>query len=73
MKVAIIGSRGFNDFLYFEIAMKNHTITEIVSGGAIGADTLAEQYAQQHNIPVKIFYPDWKKYGKIAALKEILI
>lgn len=68
--MAIIGTRTFDDFSYLETVLSNHTITEIVSGGAIGADTLAEQYATKYNIPIKIFYPNWKKYGKIAGIKR---
>lgn len=43
------------------------TITEIVSGGAKGADFFGERYAKDNNIPLKIFKADWKKYGKGAG------
>jgi hypothetical protein len=46
------------------------TIEEIVSGGAKGADTLGEQFAQTHNLPCKIFPADWKKYGRAAGPKR---
>lgn len=40
---------------------------EIVSGGAKGADLLGERFANEHNIPVKRFIPDWDKHGKGAG------
>jgi len=48
-------------------ALRDLSITEIVSGGAKGADTLAEQFAKENNLPVKIFKPDWAKYGRGAG------
>lgn len=47
----------------------------IISGGARGADLLAERFAMQYSIPTEIFLPDWAKYGKKAGLirnKEII-
>jgi hypothetical protein len=67
MKLAIVGSRTFNDYEMVKTALKDLAITEIVSGGAKGADTLAEQYAAENNIPVKVFKPDWAKYGRGAG------
>lgn len=40
---------------------------EIVSGGAAGADTLAERFAEEKNLPLKVFPADWKKYNKRAG------
>jgi hypothetical protein len=41
---------------------------EIVSGGAIGVDTIAERYAFEHDIPVKRFNAKWKELGKKAGI-----
>jgi hypothetical protein len=43
------------------------TITEFVSGGARGADQLAEKYSSQIGIPIKVFPADWDKYGRSAG------
>jgi len=67
MKLAIVGSRTFNDYEMVKDSLKDLTITEIVSGGAKGADALAEKFAKVNNIPVKIFKPDWAKYGRGAG------
>ena len=45
----------------------HHPITEVVSGTAIGADSLGETWALQHNIPIKRFPAKWKRYGKSAG------
>ena len=67
MKVAVIGSRTFNDYEEVKRSLSAINITLLVSGGAKGADTLGEQYAKENNIPTKIFLPDWNKHGKAAG------
>jgi hypothetical protein len=67
MKVAIVGSRTFNDYELMSNTLKRINITKIISGGAFGADTLAERYAKEQNIETKIFLPEWDKYGKKAG------
>ena len=67
MKVAVIGSRTFSDYKLVKETLSTINITLLVSGGAMGADSLGEQYANLNKIPTKIFYPDWKKYGKKAG------
>jgi hypothetical protein len=70
MKIAIIGSRNFN---YYELVKKelnhlNFSISEIISGGAKGADSLAELIAKEMNIKFTIIKPEWKKYGRSAGI-----
>ena len=43
----------------------------IVSGGcANGADSYAELLAKKHQIPIMIYYAQWKKYGRSAGFKR---
>ena len=71
MKLAVVGSRGFNDYELLKLKLDTihavKPISLIVSGGAKGADTLAERWAKENDIPIKIFYPDWDKYKKSAG------
>lgn len=69
MKLAIIGGRDFLDYeLLKSVVDKVKTpITLIVSGGANGADRLAERYARERGIPTKIFPAEWDKYDKRAG------
>lgn len=70
-RIAIIGSRTFNDYdlLRGTIISKFNPsiIDEIVSGGAMGADKLGERFAQEFGIKTNIYLPDWEKYGKRAG------
>lgn len=70
MKVAIIGGRDFNNYeMLCEILNQyKNKISQIISGGAKGADSLGERWAKDKKIQTKIFYPDWGKYGKTAGL-----
>ena len=71
MKLLVAGSRDYYDYDEFSDIMnfihEKYNITEIVSGGARGADTLAECWAKQNNIPIKIFKASWDTYGKSAG------
>ena len=70
MKLAIVGSRTFDDYrLVCKYAglFVFEDIKEIVSGGARGADSLAGRYAKQFVIPLKVFEAEWDKYGKSAG------
>lgn len=72
MKLAVIGSRSFNDYdlLKTNLDVIKDKITEIVSGGAKGADSLARKYAQENSIALKEFIPDWEKFGKSAGFRR---
>lgn len=71
MKLAIVGSRGYNGWDKFSkilnIIIKKYNIKTIVSGGAKGADSLARRYAKTYNIELIEYLPDWDKYGKSAG------
>ena len=49
-----------------KITFPDHKI-HMISGGASGADTLAEDYAKENNIEVSVFPANWKKYGRAAG------
>ncbi|MDY6915880.1 MAG: SLOG family protein [Candidatus Cloacimonadota bacterium] len=67
MKLAVIGSKKFNNFqlLTSEIEKENN-LTKIISGAAPGTDSLARRYAIQNNIPLLEFPPDYAKNGAEA-------
>ena len=68
MIVAIIGSRSFIDYELLKENLSGFKISKMVSGGAKGADSLGERYALENGIPILIFKPDWKKYGRGAGI-----
>lgn len=72
MKIVIAGSRDFNDYdrMVKVLSMVNEVDedTEIVSGGASGADSLGERYARNNELRMSRFPAKWKKFGKKAGI-----
>lgn len=68
MKVAVVGSRSLNvpDLQKY----LPHQLTEIVSGGAAGVDRCAREYAQQNQIPLTEFLPQYDRYRRAAPIKR---
>lgn len=67
MKVAVIGGREFKDYDRVKRILDLYPITVIVSGGAKGADSLGEKYADEKNLKKEIYHPDWDLFGKSAG------
>ena len=71
MKVIVAGGRDFKNYYLLCKVLNNfhkeNKITEVVCGGARGADSLGEQWAKEHNILVKYFPADWDVYGAAAG------
>lgn len=67
MRYAIIGSRNFADYELLKSVLDKHFISQIISGGARGADSLAARYAKESSISLLEFIPEWDKYGKTAG------
>jgi len=73
MRTIIAGSRTITDYTTVLQAIRNSgfEITEIVSGKADGVDTLGEQYAKEHGIPVKEFPAKWNDLEVEGAVIKI--
>jgi hypothetical protein len=68
MRLIVAGTRTFDDYPLLEERLNTFSgITEIISGNAAGADSLGERWANEHNIPIVMFKPDWKANGKAAG------
>lgn len=65
--VLICGSRSINDIAIGRY-INSKEVGQIVHGGAIGVDTLAEQWAKNNNIESIVFPPNYEVYGKRAPL-----
>ncbi|MFN8349475.1 MAG: hypothetical protein U0X91_31030 [Spirosomataceae bacterium] len=64
MKTAIIGSRNITDCDLTQ-ALDGLIVTEIISGGAMGVDRLAEEFAKKHQLRITIFLI--RNKGRTAA------
>ena len=68
MKLIIAGGRGYLlRQVHFEWLNQIPDVTEVVSGGAPGADKGGEFWARLNRIPVKSFPADWETHGKAAG------
>lgn len=69
----VAGSRGFDNYSLLkerlDYFLKNQVGKDIhiVSGGARGADTLAERYAKECGYKMHVFPADWNRFGKSAG------
>lgn len=75
MKTIIAGTRDITDYelVLTAIGQSGFAITEVVSGCAKGVDTLGEDWARIHKIPVKPFPAAWRpngKFDKAAGIKR---
>ena len=68
VKLGVVGSRSINSYNFIklrlaEIIVKNNfTDITIVSGGAKGVDSLAEQYAKEKGYLTEIYLPKTNEY-----------
>lgn len=69
LTVAVVGSRSFRDYRLMCKELdtlrkeKSGYTLRFVSGGAQGADKLAEQYAEEHDLKIDVLKPDWRPNG----------
>lgn len=57
MKIAIAGTRQFRDQTQMNSALDRLHPSEILHGGAEGADALAASYGRRKGLPVNLFLP----------------
>ena len=73
MKLAIIGSRTLTNIEIDRYIPEG--IEEIVSGGAIGVDSCAAEYAKRKDLILTEILPKYERYGRAAPIvrnKEIV-
>ncbi len=69
LKYGIIGSRNFTDKELFlckvnEVIAIQGMPNLVISGGAVGADTLAEEWAKENAVEFQVFKPQHKDFPK---------
>ena len=68
MKLLIVGSRSITNFDLSPYV--SNEVDTIISGGAGGVDTLAEEYADMHRLSKYIMRPRYDLYGRGAPLRR---
>ncbi|HKS72677.1 MAG TPA: SLOG family protein [Terriglobales bacterium] len=75
MRVLVCGGRDFSDRDLMARTLAPYrpspitAVSEhkIIQGGAIGADTLAREWAEVYGVPYREFPADWNKHGRAAG------
>ena len=71
MRLLVCGGRDFADramvdswldFLHYQVQ-----IDVLIHGNASGADSLAAQWAERHQVKVEPFPADWERHGRAAG------
>lgn len=68
MKIAVVGSREYPDMegvRRFIRALPKDVV--VISGGARGVDSVAEEEARVQGLTVEIYPADWARYGRRAG------
>ncbi|OBX37015.1 hypothetical protein A8U91_01363 [Halomonas elongata] len=71
IRCIVAGGRDFDDWPLMkrklDAIFANQEMVEIVSGGAAGADSLGERYAEERGWPIRRFPADWQNLGRRAG------
>lgn len=74
MRVAVTGGRTFDDIECVHRSLKAlddvYRVTELLHGGATGADSLAASWARARGIIVTEYKADWQRHGRAAGPKR---
>ena len=72
MQLIIAGSRTFTDYqlLCQTLALERSRITQVLTGGARGADQLGYRWAWKHAVKHQLFRADWERFGKSAGVRR---
>lgn len=54
--------------LHLWVNWDDHDTVTLISGGARGADQMAEEYARQNDWSIEQHLPDWEAHGKRAGI-----
>ena len=67
MRVLVCGGRNYSDEGRLTEVLDDLKPTEIIHGGARGADSLAEKWAATRQVPCHVYPADWRRHGRAAG------
>ena len=71
MKVIVCGGRQYSDLVNIFTKLDEyhdiHNISELIQGGALGADFIAKTWAEKRGITCHTINADWKNNGRAAG------
>ena len=62
MKIAVVGGRDFNNYNSVCLALAEFKPSMLISGGATGADALAEKFSRDFGTPIRVYKANWHDY-----------
>ena len=70
--IAVIGSRTFDDYVLMDQVLRKafKSGDRLVSGGAIGADAMADLWCKQNGYPTRPIQADWNAHGSVAGFER---
>ena len=68
-RIGVVGSRIFGNYQQLATRLTDMVVDgdSIVSGGAVGADSMAQRFAKDAGMEITIFYPNKVRFGKGAT------
>lgn len=70
-RIIVCGGRAYRDErrvrVVLDAAVKRLGLSFMITGGAMGADWLAQEWAKARGIPNEIMKAEWGKHGKAAG------
>lgn len=66
-RILVCGDRNWTDEEAIRNTIKILNPSTIITGGALGADSIAAKVGRELNIPVMVFMAEWDKYGRAAG------
>ena len=61
------GGRLYSDWATLDKMLGQANPTCVITGGASGADNMAERWASEHSIRLDVYRADWKTHGRAAG------
>jgi len=68
-RIGVVGSRTFTNYGQISAVLADTVLADdsLVSGGAVGVDSMAQRYARENGLEITICYPDYGRHGKGAT------
>lgn len=71
MRILVCGGRAYHDrdwvFNVLDTVHSMYKVTCVIQGGARGADSLGQRWAEANRIPCQQFDADWDTHGRAAG------
>src|SRR5713101_10125685 len=72
MQLIIAGSRMFTNYQHLcqVLAPDRHRFTQVLTGGARGAEQLGSRWAWKHTVKHQLCRAEWERFGKTAGVRR---